>query len=133
MTTFEKTIIIPKPLTTVYDFLKDLSHHEPLMPDSIENWEATADRASFRIKNMTQLNLVVKSREENREIVAIPEGKTPINVQFKWSLLSAPNEYTQAIFTIEADLNMMMKMIASAPLQKLVDFQVNKLAQILAD
>ena len=49
----------------------------------------------------------------------------------KWTIL--PNgDATKANFIVSADLNMMMKMLASGPLQKLVDYQTAALAKALA-
>lgn len=131
MTTFENSVIIHKPATEVYTFLKDLSNHEQLMPDNIQDWKATPDEASFTIKNMASLHLEVSNRVANREVSAVPKGKAPIDITLKWTLESQADDQTKATFTIQAELNMMLKMIASGPLQKLVDHQVQRLGQLL--
>ncbi len=131
MTTFESSVIIHRPATEIYTFLKDLSNHEQLMPDNIQDWKATPDEASFTIKNMASLNLEVSNRVENREVSAVPKGKAPIDITLKWTLDPQADNETKATFTIQAELNMMLKMIASGPLQKLVDHQVQRLGQLL--
>ncbi len=131
MTTFENSVIIHKPATEVYTFLKDLSNHEQLMPDNIQDWKATPDEASFTIKNMASLHLEVSNRVANREVSAVPKGKAPIDITLKWTLEPQADDQTKATFTIQAELNMMLKMIASGPLQKLVDHQVQRLGQLL--
>lgn len=131
MTTFENSVIIHKPATEVYTFLKDLSNHEQLMPDNIQDWKATPDEASFTIKNMASLHLEVSNRVANREVSAVPKGKAPIDITLKWTLEPQVDDQTKATFTIQAELNMMLKMIASGPLQKLVDHQVQRLGQLL--
>lgn len=131
MTTFENSVIISHPAATVYTFLKDLSNHEQLMPDNIQDWSATADEATFTIKNMTSLSLVVSERIADREVSARPKGKAPIDINLQWLLEPQTDGQTKATFIIRADLNMMLKMIASGPLQKLVDHQVRQLQQVL--
>ena len=131
MTTFEKTVTINKPVQEVYDFLKNLEHHEQLMPDNIQDWKATVDEASFAIKNMARLSIKVNERIENTQITAIPNDKAPFDINLNWKLSRLSDDTTTASFVINADLNMMLKMIASTPLQKLVDFQVNKLQELL--
>jgi len=131
MTTFENSVIIHKPATEVYTFLRDLSNHEQLMPDNIQDWKATPDEVSFTIKNMASLHLEVSNRVANREVSAVPKGKAPIDITLKWTLEPQADDQTKATFTIQAELNMMLKMIASGPLQKLVDHQVQRLGQLL--
>lgn len=101
------------------------------MPENIYNWSSTRDEARFTIQNMAKLALKVAHREENREVVFVPLEKAPFDVTLCWTLDSLADDRTTATLRIDADLNMMMKMLASGPLQKLVDHQVAQLASIL--
>lgn len=122
MTIFESITSIAQPVEKVYTFLSDLNHHEQLMPENIYNWSSTIDEARFTIQNMAKLALKVSSRIENEEILIIPAEEAPFALDMKWTLLKNGDE-TNAKLTVSADLNMMMKMLASGPLQKLVDHQ----------
>ncbi|WP_333862305.1 SRPBCC family protein [Sphingobacterium sp.] len=131
MTTIQNTAEINKNVNEVYAFLADLNNHEQLMPENIYNWSSTKDEARFTIQNMAKLALKVEERVENQVIKLIPSEKAPFEVRLRWELQAVTDTITIAKFIIDADLNMMMKMIASGPLQKLVDFQVNKLKEVL--
>lgn len=131
MTIIENSIDINKPLTEVYTFLADLNNHEALMPDNIYNWSSTEDEARFTIKNMAKLALRISQRIENKELVCVPVEDAPFAITLRWKLNADGAGITNATFVIEAELNMMMKMMASGPLQKLVDHQVTKLKEIL--
>lgn len=131
MTVIQNNVIINKPITEVYNFLNDLNNHEQLMPENIYNWSSTADEARFTIKNMAKLALKISQRVENKEIVCVPSEEAPFEVQLAWKVEEVSATETKATFVIEAQLNMMMKMMASGPLQKLVDHQVSKLKEIL--
>ncbi len=100
------------------------------MPENVENWNATNDEASFTIKNMGKLSLKVKNRVENREISIVPAEKPPFDLELKWTL-TENNNRTDVLFTIDANLNMMMKMMASGPLQKLADHETQSILSIL--
>ncbi len=126
MTTFESNVTINQPISKVYSFLADFNNHQKLMPDSIVDWVSTADTAKFNIQNMAKLSLKIESRIENTEIVIIPAEKPPFDMELKWSL-SAKNDSTEVLFTIAADLNLMLKMMASGPLQKLANHQTQSL------
>lgn len=131
MTIIQNSVVILKPVAELYAFLADLNNHEQLMPENIYNWSSTADEARFTIKNMAKLALKVDQLIENKEVTCIPSEEVPFAIKLAWQVEELQATETRATFVIEAELNMMMKMLASGPLQKLVDHQVNKLKEIL--
>ncbi|HLS37938.1 MAG TPA: SRPBCC family protein [Sphingobacterium bovisgrunnientis] len=131
MTVIQNNVAINKPINEVYNFLNDLNNHEQLMPENIYNWSSTADEARFTIKNMAKLALKISQRVENKEIICVPSEEAPFELKLVWKVEEISATETSATFIIEAQLNMMMKMMASGPLQKLVDHQLGKLKEIL--
>ncbi len=132
MTNIESRVIIAKPVSEVFTFLSDLNNHQQLMPENIYNWSSTKDEARFTIQNMAKLALKVSSIKPDKEIVVKPSEQAPFELELKWTLNDLGNGQTEAIHTISADLNMMMKMIVSGPLQKLVDHEANTLKTVLS-
>ena len=132
MTIIESTVSINKPVNEVFEFLSDLNNHQQLMPETIYNWSSTKDEARFTIQNMAKLALKVSSITKDKEISVKPIEEAPFELELKWTLADDGEGNTQATHTISADLNMMMKMIVSAPLQKLVDHEANTLKTILS-
>jgi hypothetical protein len=130
MSVFESTVTVNKPIAQVYAFLADMNNHRQLMPDNITDWASTADVASFNIQNITKLSIKIDERVVDSLIRIIPAEKPPFDVELKW-VLSEAGSATQAVFTITADLNMMMKMLASGQLKKLVDEETTNLAKLL--
>lgn len=130
MTNFTSKTTINKTPAEVYTFLADLNNHQQLMPENIYNWSSTTDEARFTIQNMAKLALKVSSRTENKEIVIVPSEDAPFPVELKWTLSDPGDGTTEALYTISAELNMMMKMLASGPLQKLADHQTDKLKNL---
>ena len=131
MTIIESAVEVSKPVAEVYAFLSNMNNHQQLMPENIYNWESTEDEARFTIQNMAKLAIAISNRFENKELTAIPTEKAPFEVELKWAVADNGNGTTTAKHIISADLNMMMKMLASGPLQKLVDHQTQKLKEIL--
>lgn len=131
MTIIESAVQVNKPVNEVYAFLSNMNNHQQLMPENIYNWESTEDDARFTIQNMAKLAIRISNRVENKELTAIPSEKAPFDVELKWTVEDNGNGTTTAKHIISADLNMMMKMLASGPLQKLVDHQTEKLKEIL--
>ncbi len=131
MTIIESVIKIDKPVSEVYAFLSNMNNHEKLMPENIYNWSSTEDEARFTIQNMAKLAIKISNRIANKELTAIPTEKAPFEVELKWTVDDNGDDTTTAKHIITADLNMMMKMLASGPLQKLADHQTEKLKEIL--
>ena len=131
MTVIQNQISIDRPVADVYAFLADCNNHEQLMPDSIYDWVSTRDEARFTIRNMAKLALRVDRRTENSEVVFVPAEKAPFDVTLLWNVSPAGDAATKAELVIEADLNMMMKMLALKPLQRLIDDQLEALKKTL--
>jgi carbon monoxide dehydrogenase subunit G len=131
MTIIESAVEINKPVIEVYAFLSNMNNHQQLMPENIYNWSSTEDDAQFTIQNMAKLAIKISNRVENKELTAIPTEKAPFDVELKWTVEDNGNGTTKAKHIISADLNMMMKMLASGPLQKLADHQTQKLKEVL--
>lgn len=132
MTIIQNSVVIQRPIGELYAFLTDLNNHEQLMPDNIYNWSSTVDEARFTIKNMAKIALRVAQRVGNKEIVCLPSAEVPFSIKLIWKVEEVGEAGTRATFVIEAELNMMMKMMASGLLQKLVDHQVNRLKEVMA-
>ena len=130
MTIIESAVEVNKPVAEVYAFLSNMNNHQRLMPENIYNWESTEDEASFTIQNMAKLAIAITNRVENQELTATPTEKAPFEIELKWTV-AENGDGTIAKLIISADLNMMMKMLASGPLQKLADHQTEKLKEIL--
>lgn len=131
MTVIESATTVNQPVEKVYAFLADLNNHKQLMPDNIYNWESTVDEANFTIQNMAKLAIKISSRVPNQELVAIPSEKAPFNIELKWTVADNGDGTTTATHILSADLNMMMKMLAAGPLQKLADHQTARLSEVL--
>ena len=131
MTIIESKVIVNKPVSEVYAFLSDLNNHQQLMPENIYNWSSTVDEARFTIQNMAKLALKVSSRIKDKELIATPSEDVPFAVELKWSVNDLGQGKTEALYTISAELNMMMKMLAAGPLQKLVDHETGALKKAL--
>jgi carbon monoxide dehydrogenase subunit G len=131
MTIIDSTTTVSQPVDKVYAFLADLNNHQQLMPENIYNWSSTEDEASFTIQNMAKLAIRISERVENKELIAIPTEKAPFDIELKWTVEDNGTGGTIAKHIISADLNMMMKMLAAGPLQKLADHQTQRLQNIL--
>ena len=81
---------------------------------------------------MAKRALKVSTNTKDKEIIVKPSEPAPFELELKWTLNDLADGTTEAIYTISADLNMMMKMIVSGPLQKLVDHEATQLKAVLS-
>ena len=131
MSIFESKIELALPVSEVYEFLADFNNHERLMPGNVSNWSSTRDEARFSVQNFAALELKISNRIENHTIIIIPAGEVPFMIEMRWVLADLGENVTEAILTISAQLNMMMKVMAAGPLQKLADHQTKSLSKLL--
>lgn len=132
MTIIESEVTVNKSVEKIYSFLANMNNHQQLMPPNIYNWESSEDEASFTIQNMAKLALKISERIENQALIAIPSEKAPFDLELKWVVSPITDSTTNAKLIISADLNPMMKMLASSPLQKLANHQTEKLTEVFS-
>lgn len=131
MSTFHSTTIVSKSATEAYNFLADMNNHQQLMATGdISQWSSTADKASFSIRNMVMLSIQLQELIPGKLVRIVAVDNPPFDIELKWELTTVDNG-TKADLTITAALNMMMKMVASGPLQKLADGEAANLAKLL--
>ncbi|MGN6179332.1 MAG: SRPBCC family protein [Mucilaginibacter sp.] len=131
MSTFHSTTTINKPAAEVYDFLSDLNNHQQLMAtDDISQWSSTIEKARFSIRNAIILSIQTQELQPNNMVRITAVDNPPFEIELKWELTPVENN-TKVDFTITAALNMMMKMVASGPLQKLADEEIANLVKLL--
>lgn len=132
MTVFESKENIRRPVEEVYAFLADFNNHEQLMPEMISDWHSNADEASFSIQNMAKLALKISNRIANTSVIIVPGSQVPFHVEMRWLVADMGDNTTEVVLTVSAELNMMMKMMASGPLKKLTEHEVAALKKALS-
>lgn len=130
MTQFESPIkSIPHSSGVVFDFLSDFNSFKNLLPsDKISNWESTADACRFNVKGIGDVGLKIVEKEPSSTIKYTSDGKTPFNF-FLWvQLKDIDKDDCRLKLTIRADLNPMLQMVVSDPVNKFLDVMANSIA-----
>lgn len=105
----------------VFQFLYDVNNHQKLMPSAVSDWWSNNDEAKLKIQGLGSLHLKRTETRSPSFIKIVPEGKAPVDLHLEWNIENSANG-SIVFVTIFADLNMMMKMVASKPLQNLADY-----------
>jgi carbon monoxide dehydrogenase subunit G len=122
---------INHPAALIYPLISRMDLFSPALQDKVEEWEATPDSCSFKVKGM-KLSMKVAERVENKHVKIVSgEGGIPMDFAF-WVQLKevAPND-TRVRMVLHAELNMMMRMMIGNKLQSGLDQAVEGLATAL--
>ena len=101
------------------------------MQDKVEEWEATPDSCSFKVKGM-KVSLRIAERVENKHVMIVAdEGGIPIDFTFWIQLHEVDAHDTRVRMVLHAELNMMMRMMIGGKIQSGLDQAVEGLATAL--
>jgi carbon monoxide dehydrogenase subunit G len=130
MTEFKSNITpITNQAESIFTFLDDFKNFECLLPDQVTNWQATKDVCSFTIKGMASLTLIKGPKTAFNYLSYASEGNTPFELSLHFHLTHNDGVITETQVIFKADLNPMIKMMASRPLQNLVNIIAEKLKE----
>jgi len=122
-------VTMNKTAKEVFDFLSDFNNFQKLMPEQVVDWKSTADECTFTIKGMATLGMKIIEKTPNSFIKVIKNGSAP----FDFTLTCMIDDLQQQCavqLAFDADLNPMMKMMASRPLTNFLNILVNKLKEL---
>ena len=108
----------------LFEFIGNMNNIPPILPEQVVDITADNDNLAFTVQGMGNLALRVSKREPNKFIQLVPEGKVPF--QFALNIYIRGGEQSECYFEIDAKLNPLMQMMASRPLQNLVNMMAEK-------
>lgn len=116
----------------VFAFLSDFRNFKNLMPSQIANWQADEQSCSFSIQGMADFSMRMVSKTPNASIHIVADGKNPVDYSLDCLITPEDDQNCMAEIVFNADLNPFQKMVASGPLQNLVNMLADKLSEIFA-
>ena len=122
---------INHPAALIYPIISRLDLLSPAMQDKVEEWQATEDSCSFKVKGM-KVGLRIAERVENKHVkIVADEGGIPIDFTFWIQLKEVAERDTRVRMVLHAELNMMMRMMIGSKIQAGLDQAVEGLANAL--
>lgn len=121
---------IRRPVEQIYALLSNFANFTPVLQDKVEEWTATEDDCSFRLKGMTvRLHIVEKALNEYVKIEG--DDKSPVDFTF-WVQLKQVDAYdTRMRLVLHTRLNMVMKMMVGSKIQGGLDQIAEQVAAAL--
>ena len=122
---------IHHPAALIYPIISRLDLLSPAMQDKVEEWQATEDSCSFKVKGM-KVGLRIAERVENKHVkIVADEGGVPIDFTFWIQLKEVAERDTRVRMVLHAELNMMMRMMIGGKIHSGLDQAVEGLANAL--
>lgn len=115
-----------------FDFLADLNNHALIMPDQVTNWKSDATTCSFTIKGTGDVHLRIKEKSAPSRLILEPNGKIPFPFTVNWHI-SANGDHCSVQAIMDAELNAILRMVASGPLTNFLNLQVQNLVKHFHD
>ncbi len=113
-----------------YNFLMDMNNFEKLLPkDKIENWSATNETCSFKIKNMGTIELKRVATTPNSLIYFDSFGKSPIKFSLNIYITEKTATTSEAYILFDGDVNPFMKLMLEKPLSEFFNYLVYQLSK----
>lgn len=134
MTTFDsEQVNITRDSNLIFEFLSDFNNFESFMPPQVTDWKSDSEHCSFNSQNMATLGMRYEQKIPYSNIVIVSEGKSPFNFDLRCSLMEKGQGSTDLKLQLNADLNMMLKMVASKPLANFVNILAHKIKEVCED
>ena len=112
----------------LYAKLSNLNNLKDILPPEISDFQSTQDSCSFKMGGMPKITLVLAEKTPFSKIILQAE-----NSQIPFSLecnISQNGENCKALLEVNAELNMMMKMMLENPLTNFLNAIAKSLSQI---
>lgn len=122
-------VIINTSSENIYNFLADFNNFQKLMPEQIVNWKSTENNCSFTISGMADISMRIQEKIPFSKIIIVPDGKVPFTFELICDMNEIDKNSTQSQLIFMADLNPMLSMMASKPLQNFVNILAQKLKE----
>jgi hypothetical protein len=127
MTTFKSPeVIVNRSAEDFFNKIGNLNNLKEIMPSSIKDFESTESTCSFKMKGMPALNLELDEKTPFSKISLIAkDSQVPFSLD---CIIIKKGKQCQASLEINAELNMMMKMMVEKPLTQFLDVLASKMA-----
>jgi hypothetical protein len=121
-------VIVNKSAENLFDEISDLNNLKNIMPSAIKDFKSTETSCSFKMQGMPELTLKIteKTKFSKISLTAI-DSQAPFTLD---CLITEKGEQCQAKLVINAELNMMMKMMIEKPLNRFLDVLANKMQNL---
>lgn len=119
---------INQPAEKLFTFLTDLNHFEDLMPKKVTNWKSTKNTCGFTIPDIGEFNMRIAQTAPSSYIRIVKHGRAPFHFYFVFDIQQINSTTSAVRFSLFAEMNLVMRVLAYSPMNSFLNNFVKKLA-----
>ena len=123
---------LPARAEAVFLFFSDMNNYQKMMPEQIINWRSTTEECEFDIKGMAHIGLFKSGEIPGKSVSISSKPDNPLELQLQANVEPSGDNSSVAWIGLSAHLSPILQMMASAPLQNLVNMMAEKLKGVLS-
>ena len=129
MATFKSPkVTVNRTSEDLFNKVGDLNNLKEIMPPSITNFQSTQTTCSFKMESMPEINLEITERTPFSKIsLSAKDSQIPFSLD---CIIFEKENKCEAYLEINAELNMMMKMMVEKPLNNFLNLLASKMKNI---
>lgn len=109
-------------------FVTDIRNFERFIPkDSISNWQSGKESCSFSVSMLGSVSVRIAQKEEFSRVVFNGDALKKNDFELVLNITDNINKRTEVMVELNADLNPMMKMIATKPIGQFLEMLINEM------
>ena len=121
-------VIVNKTAEELFNKIGDLNNLKEIMPSSIKNFKSTKTSCSFQMEGMPEMHLALSERIPFSKVSLTAQGsQIPFSLD---CIITNKGDQCQARLEINAELNMMMKMMVEKPLNQFLNLLSSKIEKL---
>jgi len=122
---------ILKPANEIFNFLSDFTNFSHLIPDQVENWQATSDHCTFELKSMAAISMRITERIAPTKVLMVSESRLPFNFSIASIIEEVPGNTSKVRLILDSDMNTMIAMMAERPLSDFINLLAARLKAVM--
>lgn len=111
-----------------FDFTTDLRHFEGFIPNgTINNWKAEKDSCSFTVSMLGTVSVRLTDKEMFKRVVYKGDALKKNDFELILNISDNGDNPAQVKLLLNAELNPMMKMMASKPIEQFLEMLISEM------
>jgi len=112
----------------VYTFVTDIRNFERFIPQgTISNWLSDRESCSFNVSMLGTVSLRLAEKEMFKKVVYNGDALKKNDFTLVLDIVNSAKNTAEVIVSLNADLNPMLKMMASKPIVQFLEMLVNEM------
>ncbi|MEG2178730.1 MAG: hypothetical protein RRY15_07640 [Bacteroidales bacterium] len=123
------SLVIHASAETLFQKVSNFSNFGNLMPDKVQNWQATENSCSFEITGMASLAMHIEEKTMPTCVRIVSDAPSPFPFELIFNFTPQGEDSTSSLVSMQVEVNAMLQMMVKKPLQNFVNILNTQLKQ----